>query len=207
MRELEFLPTWYPQIRRRRRLAVLQAYMVLVTVAALGGWLWLSQRNLGAARASVQSMDMQLGQAQLQLQKLDQAIAKQGQLRQASVVMQKLGGYVEATRIISGALGDAMPPDMGLLDLSMQTEEMMAANLGGLAASRLAQEGLERHLRVRLTGVVPNDVDLANFLAKLGNNRFVDQVAMTYSRDKQDGGHLMREFEVTFCVSLGGAAN
>ena len=33
MRELEFLPQWYPQIRRRRRLVHLQAWLTLVLIA------------------------------------------------------------------------------------------------------------------------------------------------------------------------------
>ena len=110
--------------------------MVLVTAAGLGAWQVLSQRNLASASASVRIVDTQLEQTHRQLRKLDQAIARQAQLRQASVVMQKLGGYVEATRIISNTLAAVMPEDMGLLDLSLQTEDVIAANLNGLAASR-----------------------------------------------------------------------
>jgi Tfp pilus assembly protein PilN len=206
MRELEFLPDWYPQIRRRKRMAILQGYMVLVMVGGLGLWTLLVERNLSAATASVSAVDDQLTHAQRQVKKLDEAIARQGQLRQAAAAMHGLGGYVEATRIISNALAEVMPPDMGLLDLALQTEETFPSGGGGLAAARALQEQqTDRSLRVKLTGVVPTDVDLATFLAKLGNLKFIEQVAMTFSRDRIDGGHLMREFEVTFSVSLGGA--
>ena len=55
---------------------------------------------------------------------------------------------------------------------------------------------------MRLVGVAPSDVDLANFLTGLTGVPFFDNVAMTYSKDKAQEGHLLREFEVTFSLNL-----
>jgi hypothetical protein len=60
---------------------------------------------------------------------------------------------------------------------------------------------------VRLLGVSPSDVDLANFLAGLTNVPFFQDVAMIRSHDKSDSGHIMREFEVTFGMSLNAPAS
>ena len=46
MREVEFLPAWYPQVRRRRRLVVLQAWMTLAVLIGLGAWMTLAGRNV-----------------------------------------------------------------------------------------------------------------------------------------------------------------
>ena len=45
MRELEFLPDWYPQTHRRRRLIVLQGWLTLIMVAGMGSWIVLQDRN------------------------------------------------------------------------------------------------------------------------------------------------------------------
>jgi hypothetical protein len=51
-------------------------------------------------------------------------------------------------------------------------------------------------------GVVPTDVDFASFLAKLSTVPYFENVAMIYAKDRSESGHVMREFEVTFTVSL-----
>jgi hypothetical protein len=45
-------------------------------------------------------------------------------------------------------------------------------------------------------------VDLANFLGELSKMPFLEQVNVSYSQDKVDSGHRMREFEVTFSMNL-----
>ncbi len=59
---------------------------------------------------------------------------------------------------------------------------------------------------MRLVGVAPDDVDLANFLAGLTNYPFFEQIALLKADGIIDGGHAMREFEVTFSMSLNAPA-
>jgi hypothetical protein len=63
----------------------------------------------------------------------------------------------------------------------------------------------DRKLKVKLVGIAPSDVEVANFLAGLTGRSFLDQVAMTYARDRVSDGRVMREFEVTFVINLSGA--
>ena len=46
MRELEFLPAWYPILRRKRRIIVIEAWLAVAIVAVLGLWLILSAHNV-----------------------------------------------------------------------------------------------------------------------------------------------------------------
>jgi len=59
-----------------------------------------------------------------------------------------------------------------------------------------------RQLNVRLNGVAPTDVDLANFMMRLSGVRFFENVSMSFAKDRSEGGHLMREFEITFSLNL-----
>jgi hypothetical protein len=61
---------------------------------------------------------------------------------------------------------------------------------------------VERWLKVSLVGVAPNDLDLANFLTGLTNYPFFEQIQLLKADGVVDGGHAMREFEVTFSMSL-----
>jgi hypothetical protein len=104
-----------------------------------------------------------------------------------------------------------MPPEMALVSLTFETDDRpipVAPPTGwriGRGASTPqppAETVYDRRLKARLVGVAPSDVDLANFLAELQRKRFFESVAMTWSKDRSDQGHLMREFEVLFAMDL-----
>ena len=75
MRELEFLPDWYPQMRRRRRLLALQVWGTLTLAAGLGLWLLLTTRNVAIAQQSLSALTGDLDHTQGQLKQLDELVA------------------------------------------------------------------------------------------------------------------------------------
>jgi Tfp pilus assembly protein PilN len=202
MRELEFLPAWYPQARRRKRLVVLQVYMTLLLGGGLAAWMLLVSRNTRAAGASLSDINIQLSQTQSELHQLEEQVTLKNQLLVQRQIVERLGLPVEMSRMLS-TLDQKMPPEMSLTDLSFETQEQLKV-VSTLAGARSAGRGdnIDRKLRIRLEGVAPTDNDVANFLAGLTNVPFFEQVTMTYSRDRSDNGHVMREFEVTFCLDL-----
>jgi Tfp pilus assembly protein PilN len=201
MAEPDFLPSWYPQACQRKRLVVLQSWMVLVLVAGLAIWAFLVHRNIHIARGEVSALSRQLSQAGQDLRRLDELLALQKQWRQQDQIFEKLGTYVEATRFIC-AMDRIMPREMSLMNLTLETSEQ-AQPVSSLATAKTAQEQpVDRRLNIRLVGVAPTDVDLANFLARLTAEPLFEQVSMTYARERRDGGHVMREFELLFSVNL-----
>ena len=82
----------------------------------------------------------------------------------------------------------------------------MARPASGLAA-RTAQRdsrnaAAETKIRLRVHGVAPTDMDLAEFLAKLTTKPFFKQIELIYSHERQDSGHVMREFEVSVVMDI-----
>jgi Tfp pilus assembly protein PilN len=200
MRELEFLPDWYPRLRRRKRFVLLQAWMTVVLVIGLGFCTVLLCRNVRGSEVSLNGLHRQLNQTDAELQKLNDLLTLQKQWQQQAQVLSQLGPHVPAARLFD-SLAELMPPQMALLELSTSYEEQ-EKQLPSLVAAKGDESSVDRHLRVRLHGVAPTDVDLGNFLAKLTSVPYFGNIAMSYARDRTDGGHLMREFEVTFTVSL-----
>ncbi len=201
MRELEFLPDWYPQIRRRRRVVILQAYVTLIVVAGLGLWWTLASRNVRDAQRELVDIDTQLTQSRSELRELDELLVLDKKLGYQAQVLSKVGAHVEAARLVA-TLDSVMPKTMALLELSLLTEETQPASM---AAARTAQEKdrpLERRLKVKLAGVAPTDVEVADFLTKLTGKPFLEDVAMTRSKPRLEDGHMMREFEVFFSMDL-----
>jgi Tfp pilus assembly protein PilN len=202
MRDMEFLPAWYPALRRRRRFVALQAWLAGTVVVALGSWMLLAERNVNAAEASLTGLQNQLQQTDDQLHRLGELQSLKQQMSEQAEIVARLGPHIPTARLMN-ILEQSMPPDMAILDLSMDSESQMRAAPALAAASGSGPE-VNRSLLVRIHGVAPTDVDLGNFLARLAGVPFFSDIAMAYSKDRVDSGHLMREFEVTFAVRLDG---
>ena len=71
-----------------------------------------------------------------------------------------------------------------------------------LGKGKAAAPQVDRQLHVKLTGVVPTDVELVTFLGRLAATKVFDHVKPTYAKDQASNGHVMREFEVTFDLNL-----
>jgi Tfp pilus assembly protein PilN len=209
MRELEFLPSWYPQARRQRRMVILQSWVTIGLVAGLGLWMFLAQRNVRSHEGSLDLLSREIEQTRLELRKLDEQLSMQKQLREQDRINTELGAHVETTRLLN-VIESTMPREMAIqeFDLDIQTTDIRPSGLGRARAERDKEKtaaARQRRLKARLLGVVPTDVDLANFLAGLSAVPFFDQVAMTYAKDRTAHGHLMREFEVTLGIELSAA--
>jgi hypothetical protein len=206
MRELEFLPEWYPQIRRKRRSLVFHGWLTLMVVIAVGLWMLLAQQNVRAKQSSLVEIKSQLSETQTELDKLKDLLTLQRQLGHQDQIIVKLGKHIEASRLMA-ALDELMPPNVALISLTAENEEQMPAP-GSLAALRAQQDHdkgpAAKKLRVKVQALAPTDEDLANFLSKLTAKPF-EQVALNYSKQRTESGHVMREFEVAFDVDLSAA--
>ena len=204
MRELEFLPDWYPQTRRRRRLIVLQAWLTLVLVAGMGSWVVLKDRNNTQDERTLALQTAQLDQTYAQLAEVDKLDSLRRQLRRQEEIVSRIGFAVEACKAVN-SLDDRMPRNMALTGVILEHEEK--ADPSALAANRSASGGasdvpIERRLRVRVQGVCPTDVDLADFMTQLATVPFFEGINNTYARERAENNRLMREFELTFSVNL-----
>jgi Tfp pilus assembly protein PilN len=199
MHDLEFLPDWYPLTRQRRRMVVLQAWLIMVLGAGMATYLAASDRNIRSDTDTRASLQAQLEQTNTQLAEMDKLDVMRQQLRQQERIVSRLGFYVEACRAMD-ALDSLMPKQMSLTQLTLDNEERVDPS--AIQQARGADATVERRLKIRVQGVCPTDVDLANFMNQLGEVRFFDQVNVTYAKEKSDNGHVMREFEVTFCLNL-----
>jgi Tfp pilus assembly protein PilN len=207
VRENEFLPDWYPQARRRRRMVHLQGWLTLLLVMGMGAYLTLADRNIRVAEGSVNALQAQLTETSAKLTEMDKLDAMGRQLRQKEQVINRLGAYVEVCKLID-SLDTIMPKQMALTGMQIDNEEHVDNSAVQAAkANGGADAPVDRRLKLRIQGVCPTDVDLANFMTQLAAVPFFDQVNITYAREKAEANHVMREFEVSFSVNLSGVGN
>lgn len=205
MRELEFLPDWYPQVRRRRRWMALQAWLSLAAVATMGLWMVQANRNNAEYAREAAALEREAVESQQRVKQLDELIELQKQLRAQDQVMEKIGLHVETTRLIN-AIDEAMSIDMSLLEVGIEVTEAPRPSKGLVLASTAKQQKPEpqfdRRMNVRIQGVASTDVDVANFFEKLSSNLLFENVNLNYARPRITEGHIMREFEVSFSIDL-----
>jgi len=204
MRELEFLPEWYPRLRRQRRRVLLQVWVALVILVGLALWLTLARRNAGRAEAALRAFEVQVLQTETERRQLEEQLRMKAQLEQREQVVASLGFPVEMSRLLR-TLDVIMPREMSLKDVTCTTVEQPLLYDGPAPAQARGTQNkpmVDRRLRVSLVGVAPNDLDLANFLTGLTNYPFFEQIQLLKADGVVDGGHAMREFEVTFSMSL-----
>jgi len=208
MRELEFLPQWYTQWRRRKRMLVLQIGIVCALSLGLGLWAFLADRNRCSAEEALLAVAGQCQQTNAQLQQMDRLESLGKQWRQQVEVLNRLGLHIESSRLI-GKLAAVVPSTVSLLSLDIEIEEFPLP-LSAVAKAAMKESGkespMDRRLRVKLVGVAPTDVELATFLIELNKVPFFERVAPTYARDRRESGHVLREFELGFSVNLNVAA-
>jgi hypothetical protein len=67
VREIEFLPDWYPKVRKRKRMVALQAWVTLTLMCGLGSWMLLVQRNVHAREIELKGLRTDLNQSETEL--------------------------------------------------------------------------------------------------------------------------------------------
>src|SRR5690242_2983547 len=163
MRDLEFLPDWYPKMRRRKRAVVCQAWGTLLIAAILGIWMLKANRDVHAKQRELADVGSSLTRSVGEVERLKQLVELHNQLKDQDRVFAMIGRPIEMTRLLT-TLEEAMPQDMGLVDLSVVTEDVKPDSL---TAKAQQDKGANRRVKMRMQGVAPTDSELANFLAKV----------------------------------------
>lgn len=204
MRELEFMPPWYPQLRRRRRLIAIQFWATIALAIGLISWVVIGNRSVYQKQAQSRTLDRQLEQSRTDLRDLNATLAEKQTLETQRQVLAKLGVNVEVSRLLA-KLDQIMPKEMSLTLASIDTIEQVKDSDNKPTAKGVADKSqtVSRKLNVKLKGVTPSDADWATLLARLGSIPFFQNVQLVDAQETSEQGHEMREFEVSFSIDLG----
>jgi hypothetical protein len=203
VRELEFLPDWYPMLRRKRRILVLETWCGIMIAAALVLWVILSARDVHARQTLLGTRQGEIRQTDSDLQKLNELESLKRQMSDQAKLVAHLGPHVPIGRLIDD-LEKKMPKEMALLDVSLEFKQQNRPQTGRPVAG--AEPLLDRQVSVQLHGVAPTDVVLGNFMIRLATiPRFLGSSLST--ADLHQDGRLMREFRITFSLNLNDTDN
>jgi hypothetical protein len=187
---LEFLPSWYPTLRRKER--TLSGY-VMLAVAVVGYVCWCcgtTHTRLASAASAASAIDAQINADEASALDPAKAAAQVNQLLNAAQGLAEVRGRTPLSRDIA-SIAEVIPPGVLLTELDVAPPDASAAT-----ATQPTLDGLIVHLR----GQAPRVADVANTQAAISRLRCVKQLRLSAARDLPGPGNVSREFEMTFVL-------
>lgn len=201
MREIDFLPDWYPAVRRQRAMLRTQVCVSAVVVFAGLGMLLASYRQCDAAEAKLKSAREVAQQAVKEVHQLDEMLSLQKQLVTKQRIIGELGLPVEMGRVIS-ELNQCLPTSVSFVDLDFKTQEKAIETTIADRAKQGATPTLSRRLELNIKGVAPTESDVTAFWSRLIQRPYFTDVRLVNSIERRSNDHRWRSFEISLAIAL-----
>ncbi|HQY89639.1 MAG TPA: hypothetical protein PK402_13380, partial [Tepidisphaeraceae bacterium] len=122
MRDLNFVPAWYPRALRRRRYFKLQLLGSVIALFGVGVGSYMLFRELRADRHELIARREALDLKRKEVKQLDELLELQAQLLAKQKIVAQLGMPVETTRLVS-ELNQCMSESVSLTEFDIHTVE------------------------------------------------------------------------------------
>jgi hypothetical protein len=198
MREIDFLPSSFHAIRRRRREMRRNVLMAAGLVLCLGGLHGLNTSRIRSAEASLNLLHSGVEGVQTAQQQLKFLHARTAELSTRADLLARLEDDAPLDAVI-GELTGLMSESMSIRSLEVDARPP-AAEPKAPASRQATATPPPPVTRAKLTGVAATDVEVGMFLGKLSSCPIFADVNLEISREARLDGRRLREFEVRFTV-------
>ncbi len=211
MHKIDFLPERITLQRARRRNLLQNGYMVILFVAGLAMVWYVRQGLISTAYAELEQMNTRSTN-------IHQLNAKRGEfeteltlLRTKESISKDLGSRINAADLLV-ELQKVVPDAMAITALRLETVKQrvkIRRAVGAVNRSRRMVSASDvgekdrtiSRFRLRITGLAPVDVDVANFIGQLSASPLFEDVSMGYSKNTIFRGRKAREFQADCYVT------
>ncbi len=209
MPNMSFLPEDYLEKRIQRRTNAISVSLFLIVISGVVGAYFVTNRQRDDVRLRQEQVNTRYQEAAKRLEQLDQLQAqKQEMIRKAKVTGMLLERVPRS--LILAELINNMPSTLSLTELELETIVIKPRNLPKTALKKAKrnrkqqQQAAESDLPdikptevfLRLIGVAPTDVQVAQFMTSLGRTEMFLDVNLLFSREIRMDNLLMREFRI-----------
>lgn len=211
MSNINFVPDDYVQSNESRRANLMCLVMFGVAMAALGGsfiTIKISQRACSAQEALVNARMVKMQEA---IQKFEELQAKRKEMMKTALTTAELLEPVPRS-VLLASLTNNLPAGVSLVKLGLvqkdpgdgsKTKKRAAKNkyaaapnaANGPAAQKQSKEQrLETHMDIE--GMAPSDIEVADYIERLGASILLDNVALIESVEKAENDTSYRHFKL-----------
>jgi Tfp pilus assembly protein PilN len=216
--QLSFLPDDYLETKRQRRTNVICASLFLVIMSGIIVGFTKFEKDLRAAEKENGDVAKEYAEAATRIQQQKQMQEKHQRLNAQAELTASLVEKVPRSRLLA-ELTNAKPAGVSFKDVTLDSKlrtgpaagpktqfdikrEAMAAATGtGGKSAAPAPQAKNYDVTVKVTGRADNDVQVAQFMAKLNQSQLVQDVNLLVSDEENVGEVRMRQFQIEMTVN------
>lgn len=209
MQSVDFLPDEIRQHRERSRRLFSQFNLGVICALALVLLGVIRQERIQQARGQLSMLADRAGRATEQIELLQELRQKRSELLLKKRVDEDMGSCVGTLDVLA-VITELTPESVALRAVNLETVDVREqkasssqaddTNSPRKASEVEAKRVFVRRLELRITGLAPSDVEVANFIAALAANPLLEDIKMGYARDVEFEQRRAREFQVSCYV-------
>jgi Tfp pilus assembly protein PilN len=204
--QISFLPEDYLDQKAQRRTNVICAVLAGIVMAAIGSAFSLTEKVNRQAEAQHAEVERQYTEAAKQIQqfqelgKEESKMAKQAEL--ASSLLEKI-----PRSIVLAEVTNSVPTGVSLMEFSLDSRRRVsntpAPDAGKAGAAAAAPEPIAYDVTLSITGIAGNDVQVAEFIHRLGLVPMFQDVNLVISDEftQDDTKMKLRRFQVEMTLN------
>jgi Tfp pilus assembly protein PilN len=211
--QLSFLPDDYLARKARRRTNVICAGLFLICAVAIVAAIVITERGLDEARKRNAEVTARYSEAARPIRQFQQLQEKQRTMAHQAELTASLLERVPRSFLLA-ELTNAMPAGVSLFDFTLDSRirstpapvpqtafDKKKAELSSAQAQtqQLAQPRLY-DVTLKLTGVAPTDVQVAQFISKLNGSKLVRDVNLLVSDEYIQEKEKLRKFQIEMTI-------
>ncbi len=209
MAVIDFLPERIKAQRARRRRLLRQGNLLAVCLVSLALLGYLREGQIVQARGELAMLQGRTENARCQLVMRATLQQQLAELMIKKRIDDHLGSRVNALDVLA-VLQTVMPASIALTELDLEAMEVpdnrkpktleawQRPAVGGRAPR---PAGKIRRVRLKITGLAPTDVDVANFIGQLSASPLFEDVNMGFARNVTFRDRTARQFQASCYVA------
>jgi Tfp pilus assembly protein PilN len=207
---LDFLPDDYVAARNRARANRLCGALLAIVIVSVAGAFGYAEMSLKSLRAEHETVTADFDRESARLAQLDTLRTQQQSVARRAMLAEALVEGTTRTALL-GELTSLLPDGTSLFDLTLASkvrervktaEEILAEKQATRSTKPTPAIPQPKHYDVslKLAGLAYTDVQVAQFISRLGRSPLFDDVNLLVSREFSYDGQLLRRFEVEMAV-------
>lgn len=206
MVKIDFVPNDYIQQRRSSRANFMYLILFVAFMGVVGVTFSIIKIRQRAAQSALVAVNAKMAEAQEQITQLEELQIKGKTMMRTMAMTAELLEPVPKS-VILACLTNNLPVGVSLLELKLTVKEakpsafksasasqyQAASAAAGTAVSK--EKILETHIEIK--GIAPSDIEVANYIAQLGDAILLTNVALVESKEHKIDKTKFREFKLT----------
>lgn len=217
--QLSFLPDDYMERRARRRTNLICSFLFVCGVVGIGSAFTLSDRADARAEQKHASISSQYVEEAKRIERARQIQDKQRQIAHQAELTASLLEKVPRSFVLA-EITNSMPAGVSLLDLNMESK-LRTASTAERAKTAMEKKKEKRKaaeektdaappppaqpkvydVSLRLTGIAATDVQVAQFISKLNQCRYLKDVNLVISDEFTLDKETLRRFQIDMLLN------